>query len=453
MQVKLHHGQLEVANDKHRFRVICAGRRWGKSVLSQLILLQWATQKPGLYWIVSPSYRQAKQIHWRQLQTIVPRQWIVKKNEVELSITLKNGSILELKGAENPDALRGVKLRGLVVDEIASIRNWDWLWSEVLRATLTDYEAPALFISTPKGYNHFYDLYNLGQQLSESQYKSWRFTSYDNPYIKGEELDAAKKELTEDTFQQEYMADFRRFTGAIFKSFSREINVIEPFDIPETWKWGRGFDFGANDPTASLLQTIDDSDNWFTTKSYKRTDTIDGHTQLLKAENYGKSFVPCFGDPTGGQWFTEFTNRGFPILLANKQVNTGQKTWVNYGYDLMDTRFKPIVGHDLYLPNGKVIHNAPKWLIFNTSDNQMFIKELENAAWKENRDGSTQPVIDEIKDREGHFDLVACGRYFAVSFKKQDTYHEPLNDISNRNWSLSDNWYPVKEKDKFRIGS
>ncbi len=129
MQIVLHPGQLEVVRETHRFRIICAGRRWGKSVLSELIVLQWATKDSGLYWIVSPNYRQAKQIHWLQLQRIVPLSWIAKKNEVELSITLKNGSIIQLKGAENPDSLRGVKLKGLVIDEIAAIRNWDWLWS------------------------------------------------------------------------------------------------------------------------------------------------------------------------------------------------------------------------------------------------------------------------------------------------------------------------------------
>ena len=224
---KLHEGQYEVATDNHRFRVICAGRRWGKSVLAQLIVLKWATENVGTYWIVNPTYRQAKQIHWRHLINLVPREWVHKKNEVELSITLKNGSIIELKGAENPDALRGVKLHGLVIDEIASIRNWEWLWSEVLRPTLTDYAAPALFISTPKGYNHFYEIYKKGQE--DGSYKSWRFTSYDNPYIKAEEIDHAKKELTEDTFQQEYMADFRKFTGLVYKEFQREVHVIEPF--------------------------------------------------------------------------------------------------------------------------------------------------------------------------------------------------------------------------------
>ena len=229
--VKLCKWQGEVANDPHRFKVICAGRRSGKSVLARLLLLKWALSAVGTYYLVSPTYRQAKSIHWTEMRKEVPREWILKTNETELSITLKNGSVIELKGAENPDALRGIKLRGLVIDEIASIRNWDWLWQEVLRPTLTDYSAPAIFISTPKGYNHFYDLFQAGQSVRENgtqDYKSWRFTSYDNPYIPSGEIDNAKKELTEDTFQQEYMASFTKFTGLVYKDFVREINVIEP---------------------------------------------------------------------------------------------------------------------------------------------------------------------------------------------------------------------------------
>src|SRR4030042_614646 len=197
MKVILSKWQDEVASDPHRFRVICAGRRSGKSVLARLTLLKWSLEHVVTYYLVSPTYRQAKSIHWVELRKEVPREWVAKTNETELSITLKNGSVIELKGAENPDALRGIKLRGLVIDEIASIRNWEWLWQEVLRPTLTDYEAPAIFISTPKGYNHFYELFQAGQQ-STGDYRSWRFTSYDNPYIPKQEIDNAKKELTED---------------------------------------------------------------------------------------------------------------------------------------------------------------------------------------------------------------------------------------------------------------
>ena len=171
MKAKLSKWQYQVANDEHRFKVICAGRRSGKSVLARLLLLKWAVETPGVYYLVSPTYKQAKAIHWHEAKKEIPQSWIKATNQTELSFTLKNGSIIELKGAENPDALRGVKLRGLVVDEIASIRNWGWLWGEVLRPTLTDYEAPAIFISTPKGYNHFYDML-VAINAAEAQYDS-----------------------------------------------------------------------------------------------------------------------------------------------------------------------------------------------------------------------------------------------------------------------------------------
>lgn len=436
MRIKLHPKQLEVANDTHRFRIVCAGRRWGKSVLSELITLKWALEKQGLYWIVSPTYRQSKQIHWRQLNQLVYdlKLPVDKKNEVELSITLKNGSIIELKGAENPDALRGVKLRGLVIDEIASIRNWDWLWSEVLRPTLTDYSAPALFISTPKGYNHFYDLFQQGTD-SLSDYKSWRFTSYDNPYIPKGEIDNAKKDLSEDTFAQEYLADFRRFTGAIFKSFTREINVIKPFKIPSEWQRGRGFDFGSDDPTASLRISVDNDDNWFYERSYKRTDIIKGHAEAIQAQDYGLSFTPIFGDPSGGQWYDEFRNYGLQITPATRE-HTPQQSWVNLGYEKVDNRFKPIPGHTVYLPDGRVINNAPKAFILDIPENWMFIKEIESAEWKKNRDGNTIAIIDDLKDPEGHYDLIACARYFAVSYRKRDEDSFPEEKLFDQETGL-----------------
>src|SRR3990167_10471495 len=112
MEVHLSKWQTEVWNDTHRFRVVCAGRRSGKSVLSQLQVLKWAQEEVGKYWIVAPTYKQAKQIHWEGVQHYVPQKLVSKKNEVELSLTLTNGSVIELKGAENPDTLRGMGIRG-----------------------------------------------------------------------------------------------------------------------------------------------------------------------------------------------------------------------------------------------------------------------------------------------------------------------------------------------------
>ena len=444
MQVRLHETQLQVAQDTHRFRVICAGRRWGKSVLSQLTVLKWATENIGSYWIVSPTYRQGKQIHWRGLQKIIPRQWVEKKNEVELSITLKNGSVIELKGAENPDALRGVKLRGLVVDEIASIRNWEWLWSEVLRATLTDYEAPVLFISTPKGYNHFFELFEQGQNTTESSsYKSWKFTSYDNPYIKKEEIDNAKKELTEDTFYQEYMADFRKYTGLVYKEFQREVHVIEPFDIPKEWSIYRGIDFGSTNPTACLWIGVDGDENWYIFKEHYQTgQTIDYHAGVINAGSNGYSIQSTYGDPSGAQWISEFNQRGVYITPANKETGTNFNSWVRFGIEKVAERLKLVPGRILPFRGKTDISNnsegnvrgLPSLFIFSHCTN--IIREFETYRWKEKSVTQAQDLNEPDVPEKANDHAMDALRYFAVSYTK----HEPIDWNSVPKYKPNDNF-------------
>lgn len=430
LKVKLHKGQLDVAKDKTRFRIICAGRRWGKSVLSRLIVLQWATRVVGDYWIVSPTYRQAKQIHWREIQREIPKSWIKKKNEVELSIELKNGSLIELKGAENPDALRGVKLRGLVIDEIASIRNWDWLWQEVLRATLTDYEAPAIFISTPKGFNHFHDLYELGQGKN-NPFKSWRFTSYDNPYIPREEIDVAKKELTEDTFAQEYMADFRKFTGLVYKDFYRERNLVEPFDIPATWDIYRCIDFGSTNPTACLWVAVDSDDNWFVIDEHYETGrTIDYHAGIINSNAHSRNVVATYGDPSGAQWIEEFNQRGVYITPADKETGTSKENWVRYGIEKVAEKFKKVPGkvvsHVLPSESG-----LPSLYIFKNCKDT--IRELETYRWREKSVGQAQDINEPDMPEKANDHAMDALRYFAVSYRKKEQEREfPAEDLFSK---------------------
>jgi len=423
MDIRLSSWQTEVWNDTHRFRVVCAGRRSGKSVLSQLQVIAWANEQVGRYWIVAPTYKQAKSIHWEGIQHYVPQKLIAKKNEVELSLTLTNGSVIELKGAENPDALRGVKLRGLVIDEIASIRNWEWLWSEVLRPTLTDYEAPVVFISTPKGYNHFYELYNRGQ-TNDDYYKSWRFTSYDNPYIPKEEIDHAKQELTEDTFAQEYLADFRKHTGIAHKPWDRTIHLIEPFEVPGEWNRGRGFDFGDVHYTASIRIAIDGEDNWFIENSYldNNKDTKQ-HAEAILAMDYGLPFVPKWGDPSGKQWMEYFRLHGIHINPADKTIGQGFKGWVEFCVEKINEMLLSHPGHTVRLPDGRTIINASRLFVLNNGQNDKFVSQIERLSWKQTVTGENVPVLDEDGDPTGgHYDLMAALRYFAVSYKK----HQPI---------------------------
>jgi hypothetical protein len=418
MEVHLSKWQSDVWDDTHRFRVVCAGRRSGKSVLSQLQVIAWANENVGKYWIVAPTYKQAKQIHWEGIQHYVPQKLIEKKNEVDLSVTLNNGSVIELKGAENPDTLRGVKIRGMVIDEIASIRNWNWLWKEVLAATLIDYEAPVLFISTPKGYNHFYELFQIGQQ--QGNYKSWRFTSYDNPYIKKEEIDEWKKQLTEDTFAQEYMADFRKHTGIAHKPWDRTIHLIDEFEVPKEWNRGRGFDFGDVHYTASVRIAIDHEDNWFVDNSYldNHKDTKQ-HAEAILSMDYGLPFVPKWGDPSGKQWMEYFRLHGVNINPADKTVGQGFKGWVEFCVEKINEMLIPHPGHTVRLPDGRVIENAPRMFVLNNGNNDRFVAQIERLSWRQTITGENVPVLDEDGDPTGgHYDLMAALRYFAVSYKK-----------------------------------
>ena len=443
MEVSLSDWQTEVWDDTHRFRVVCAGRRSGKSVLSQLQVITWANTEVGRYWIVAPTYKQAKTIHWEGIQHYVPQRLIAKKNEVELSLTLTNGSIIELRGAENPDALRGVKLRGLVIDEIASIRNWEWLWSEVLRPTLTDYEAPVVFISTPKGYNHFYDLYTKGQE-DKGLYKSWRFTSYDNPYIPKGEIDNAKQELTEDTFAQEYMADFRKHTGLVYKEFQREVHVVSPFDIPEGWKIYRGLDFGSTNPTVCLWMAVDEDDNWFIfDEHYQTGQTIDFHAGLINSRVSNTRVVSTYGDPSGAQWIKEFAQRGIYITPANKEVGTQFNSWVRFGIEKISERLKIMPGHSvsqvqLLAGSNKAVgaEGMPKLFIFSMCTN--LIREFETYRWKEKSVTQAQDLNEPDVPEKANDHAMDALRYFAVSYKKASQPYIPKeNDISKRNWSLS----------------
>src|SRR3990167_7604537 len=119
LNYKPHKYQKILHDDEHRFLVVVAGRRFGKSIFARHHCLLNALYSPGLYWIVNPTYRQGKQIHWNKLKKEIPRDLVSYKNEQELSIHLVNGSRIEIKGADNEDSLRGVGLKGVVLDEAA----------------------------------------------------------------------------------------------------------------------------------------------------------------------------------------------------------------------------------------------------------------------------------------------------------------------------------------------
>jgi hypothetical protein len=225
--VPLSLAQETIAQDSHRFRVVVAGRRFGKTHLAIRELCFHARVPNTEVWYCSPTYRQSKTIVWRKLKhRLQDLKWTKKVNESELSITLKNGSTISLKGADNADSLRGVGLDFLVMDEFADID--PEAWYEVLRPTLADKQGKALFIGTPKGMGNWaHDLYT--QELENpNQWRSFQYTTVDGGNVKPEEIEAAKQDLDERTFRQEFLATFETYAGRIYYAFDRKHNCEPP---------------------------------------------------------------------------------------------------------------------------------------------------------------------------------------------------------------------------------
>lgn len=293
----LHPAQAEIAGDPHRFRVVCSGRRFGKTVMAIDTIKACALyKKDARIAYIAPTYQQARDIAWAQLKKDVSQAGATI-NESRLEINLKNESggtsLIILRGWESIETLRGQLFDLVVLDEVASMRNFQSNWNEVVRPTLTDRKGEAMFISTPKGFNHFYDLFN--QQEKDSDYKSFHFTSYANPHIPKEELDKARQEIGETRFGQEYLADFKKMEGLVYKEFDRKVHVFNPDD--ENWKIRANpahmveklvsVDFGFTHPCAVLTIYRDSADNYYVLDEWYETgkteDQIADYVQALNA--------------------------------------------------------------------------------------------------------------------------------------------------------------------------
>ena len=228
LNVKLHEKQLEIFNDKHRFKVVAAGRRFGKSRLAAWLLLIEAlksTNKDVFY--VAPTYQQAKDIMWGVLKEL-GHEIIAAAHENTSVLTLVNGRKIYLKGADRPDTLRGVGLAFLVVDEYADIKAN--VWEQILRPALADVQGGAVFIGTPKGRNHFYEMFKYGETKKDEEWASFHYTSYDNPLIPAKEIEAAKSSMSSFAFRQEFMASFEAASRDIFKEDWIIVDEDEPKD-------------------------------------------------------------------------------------------------------------------------------------------------------------------------------------------------------------------------------
>lgn len=316
--------QSQIAKCSARFIVVDAGRRFGKSTLiaSDMVARAYATKDARIPYY-APTRDDARDIMWAMVKKIA-KPIMVDTNEARLEIRIRNKhkgeSIILLKGWESVQERGkgvGVKNDYIYLDEVAKYRNFWYGWQEILRPTLTDTRGGATFISTPNGFNHFFDLYKMEDK--DEDYKSFHFTSYDNPHIPMDEVDKAKKELTEDRFAQEYLADFRKMEGLVYKDFQRDRHLYE-FDEIRSVKKIVGIDFGWRNPAGILFCKIDYDNTYWIVDEYYKTE-IPTEELAIKIKQFEPNVT--YPDPAEPDRIQILRNAGIYCAEVSKDVDKG----------------------------------------------------------------------------------------------------------------------------------
>lgn len=423
-----HPGQEQVIRSPARFKVIVCGRRWGKTLLAIVTILLEALNNPnGLYWYTAPTYRQAKNIAWRLLMDkirLFPKWWRdkcrIEKNS--LIIELPNHAIIELKGAQDPDSLVGSGLDGVVLDEYAmETYGMAPVWKEAIRPALSDKKGWAIFISSPRGYNHFYELYDYAQSNSSEGWESWKMPTSTNPFISKRELNAARQEVGDDLYSQEYEAEFRKRSGLVFKEFSREDHVVpemQPKDIPNQWQLEIGLDFGASHPTAAIFVMFDHVTDaaYIVDEHYESEWTTDKHVAAISAKEdkwlmgLRKKRIKRIGDSQARQTLLDYASLGYYITPTLKGADS-----VDEGISAVRKRLEK-----------DKITGKPRLYVCRNCVNT--IREFENYSWLGYNDeaievDSTMRLANKRKDapRKIFDDAMDALRYVIQ-------YHSPVGD-------------------------
>lgn len=406
-----HKGQQDVAEAcaKYRYVVVRAGRRFGKSSLALNIVFREALRNPGRYWIIAPEYKQAKSIYWRDLvDEYIPEELIIQKNDNELILKIRSlvegkVSIIEFKGSDNENSLRGAGLKGVVLDEYAFQK--EYIWDKVIGPMLVQTNGWALFITTPNGVaNHFKKFWDTAVEadFAGDGWKTFHFTSYDNPLIKKENLDAEKARLTEEFFQQEYMADFAKFTGLIYTGFDDKVH-IQNFEVNENWSFYRSIDFGASDPNAVSFIGVDkDGVIHIFDEIYMSDLRTSEFAELIKQKSAHRYFVATYADSAGKQSIMDLGQYGIYSIPVKKNTGEGNRNWIVAGIDQV---------HQLLKDNKIIVHPRCK----------ATIKEFMSYSWRKDRMGEATNLPE---DKNNH--VLDELRYFVISYQGP-VEDEPIN--------------------------
>lgn len=384
-----------------RFRTAVCGRRFGKTFLAQeeirravRMAVKNDVHPENEIWFGSPTFKQAKKNFWSRLKRAIPEKWLLKRpNETECSMTLKSGHVIRIVGLDNYDALRGSGLYFFVGDEWADVK--PEAWTETIRPMLSTAGGHALFIGTPKGFNHFRDSYLKGQPgpQHESGWWSCLYTSLAGGNIPPDEVKAAMRDMDIRQFRQEYDASFETYAGRVVYAFSRSENV-KPWPYDARKPVLVGMDFNINPMSATIWQqgdngTIGQVDEIIMPTS--NTDEMADEITRRYQRNGSVSHITIYPDPAGAQRKTSAQGRTDISILRAK------------GFSVIAAASHPLVRDRLNVTNAQFCAADGTVTAFVDPKCTKSIEAYERQTY---RDGTNEPDkrsgYDHIVDATGY---------------------------------------------------
>ena len=399
----LHPAQKLVVKNKARFKVLVAGRRFGKTVLATEIMVFTAVSKKDARVVyIAPTFQSARDIAFEQLRRRILKithQINETRLEIEVCNKFKGISKIFLRSWDSVETLRGQAFDLIILDEVAQFDHFWTGWQEVLRPTLTDKKGKVLFISTPLGFNHLYDLNNT--ELTDKDFKSFHFTSWDNPHLDREELERAKETLPKDRYLQEYEASFQKTQGLAIPEFSREKHLYEVLSAGAGDKIA-GIDFGYVNPAAIMEIYWNGEKLWVDDEWYK-TSRTDAQIAEYVASCHYQSVYP---DPENAAGIEELRRHDVNI----REVKKGKGSIVE-GINMIR---ELLLNKRLFI-NKRCVN---------------LISELESYAYDEDKKSEVP-----IKENDHAIDAL---RYVVLSlFPKIDKQQKLMREIGRQQWETT----------------
>ena len=409
--------QAIVRKEDFRFKVICAGRRSGKShyvvfdpkdgIVSDLVL-------PHQYvWIVAPNYDLTQRV-WNEVYTLAISKFkpiIARIHNTKGNFIIETvlGTRIEAKSAEEPEKLIGVGLTKIIVDEAPLVHRK--AWNQSLRPTLIDYKGRAIFIGSPKGKNWYWELYQKGQ-VGDLEWKSWHFTSFDNEHLDLKELESITKDMPDYEYRQEILAEFEETAEQIFRKY-KERAIGQFRDPVKGHRYQVGIDLGRK-TSYSVITVIDEMEYPYPVVYWDRFKTIDWNLQKQRVKEVWNKY-PCL------RARIDATGIGDPLIEDLENIGVRVEPFI-----FKETSKKQLIDKEaIYIQEGRVIY--PK------------IRDLLNELETFGR---------EISKETGRVKYKAMGKFA----------DDCVNSLALAIWGLLDHPRKIKIKDedtiiKFKVKS